>query len=219
MDNQLREETPLTVAQAWENARRFREPIAWALLGLAAIGLLIGAWELLNLPGTPPVATPAVAAPVGAVPAPPSAITFAIRASAVAPQFVADDIFALPIISVLLVAFAGGLTNRARQVVETAIGIQAVAVGLGLLTWLAALGGHVRGHIWFVTDARELATVAAGLIFTVAVRQSRALRPLTPQFEEFPDDSEDFEVLGHEVTGTAFEDYRDEYDGLEEESP
>jgi hypothetical protein len=229
MDGQLSEVAPSNAAQAWGCARRLREPIAWALLALAAIGLLIGAWELLNLPGTPPIATPtvasapavisaspsAIATPANAtaphpVPAPHSAVTFGVRASAVAPQFVADDIFALPIISVLLVAFAGGLTVRARPVVETAIGMLAVTLGLGLLTWLGALSGHVRADIWFITDARQLAIVAAGLIFTIAVRRSRALRLPTAQGEDLRADDDDFEVLGTEVSGVPFEDYRDE---------
>jgi hypothetical protein len=98
----------------------------------------------------------------------------------------------LPILSVVLVAFTGGLTDRARQVVQTAISIQAVTLGLGLLSWLAALGAHVRPGIWFFSNATDLAIVATGLIFTTAVRRSQALRLPMPQFEDFPEDDEDF---------------------------
>ncbi len=101
-------------------------------------------------------------------------MTFALRAAVVTPQFVAGGIFLLPILSVVLVAFAGGLTDRARLVVQTAISIQAVT--LGLLSWLSALGAHVRPSIWFVSVATELAIVATGLVFTAAVRRSQALR-------------------------------------------
>ena len=73
-------------------------------------------------------------------------------------------------------AFAGGLTDRARQVVRTAISIQAVALGLGVLSWLGALSGHLRPGAWFIFDATDLAAVAAALVFTVAVLGSRALR-------------------------------------------
>lgn len=118
--------------------------------------------------------------------------TFALRAAALAPQFVTGGIFVLPIVSVVLVAFTGGLTDRARQVVQTAISIQAVTLGLGVLIWLAALGAHVRPGIWFISDAVALAIVATGLIFTAAVRRSRALRLPMPQFEDFPEDDEDF---------------------------
>lgn len=54
--------------------------------------------------------------------------------AAVAPQFVAGGIFTLPVLSVILVAFAGGLSHRARQVVQTAIPVLAVALGPGELT-------------------------------------------------------------------------------------
>jgi hypothetical protein len=123
---------------SWDSARRLREPVTWTLLVLTALGLLIGAWQLFGMPGTPPINVPAP------VPGPVPAATFGLRAAVVAPQFVVGGIFVLPIVSVVLVAFAGGLTDRARQVVQTAISIQAVTLGLGLLRWLGALGAHVR---------------------------------------------------------------------------
>src|ERR1039457_6471091 len=108
----------------------------------------------------------------------PVAVTsFGFRASAVATQFVAGGIFTLPVLSVILVAFAGGLTDRARQVVQTAVSIQVVALGLGVLSWVGALGGHLRPGVWFIFDATDLAAVPAALIFTVAVLRSQALRP------------------------------------------
>lgn len=189
MDDQRREEAPSETAQAWDSARRLREPIAWTLLVLTAIGLLISAWLLFGLPGTPPITAPG---PVPVTPGPVPVTTFGLRAAAVAPQFVADGIFVLPIVSVILVAFAGGLTDRARPVVQTAISIQAVTLGLGVLSWLGAVGAHVRPGIWFISEARALAIVATGLIFTVAVRRSQALRPPMPQFEDFLEDDEDF---------------------------
>ena len=91
-------------------------------------------------------------------------------------------------LSVILVSFAGGVTDRARQVVQAAVSIQAVALGLGLVSWLGALGAHVRQGVWFIFIATDLAVVAAALIFTVAVLRSRAL---TPQLTDFADDDED----------------------------
>ncbi len=186
MDDQRREEAPSETAEEWDSARRLREPIAWTLLVLTAIGLLISAWQLFGEPGTPPITAP------GPVPGPVPVTTFGLRAAAVAPQFVAGGIFLLPIVSVILVAFTGGLTDHARQVVQTAISIQAVTLGLGLLSWLGAVGAHVRPGIWFFSYATELAIVATGLIFTAAVRRSQALRLPMPQFEDFPEDDEDF---------------------------
>jgi hypothetical protein len=203
MSDQLGEEAPAETAQAWDSVRRVREPVAWILLVVTAIWVLVSAWQLFGLPGAPvpvPVPVPAaarsVAVPVGApvthTPSPVPVTTFGLRASTVAPQFVAGGIFVLPVLAVILVAFAGGLTGRARQVVQAAVAIQAVALALGVLSWLGALGGHLRQGVWFIFDAADLAAVAAALIFTVAVLRSRALRPLTPQSGDFGEDDEDF---------------------------
>jgi hypothetical protein len=198
MSDQLGEDVPSETAQAWDSARRVREPIAWALLAVVAIAVVVSAWQLLGLPGDglpggpvasavssvpvsspspAPVATAPSPAPVATAPSSVVVTTFGWRASAVAPQFVAGGIFTLPVLSVILVAFAGGLTVRARQVVQTAISLLAVALGLGVLSWLAALGAHSRPGVWFIFDATDLAAVAAALIFTLAVLRSQALRP------------------------------------------
>lgn len=208
MADQLGEFVPSETAQAWDSVRRVREPLAWALLVVAAIAVLVSAWQLLGLPGdglpggpvatasSAPVTSPGpVISPVpvtsgssapiatgpssglGARPSPVVVTTFGWRASAVAPQFVAGGILTLPVLSVILVAFAGGLTDRAREVVQAAVSIQAVALGLGVLSWLGAFGAHVRPGVWFIFDATGLAAVAAALIFTVAVLRSQALRP------------------------------------------
>jgi hypothetical protein len=176
--------------------------------------VLIGAWPLFGLPGTPmaaaptpvTVTTPSSAPPTvlgpgpttapgsgpatapgsgpatapGSVPVPgpsPVSVTsFGFRAAATAPQFVAVGM-SLPVLSVILVAFTGGLTDRARQVVQTAIWILAIDLGLGVLSWLGTFGTHLRPGIWFVEQARFLAIAAVALIFTVAVSRSKALRP------------------------------------------
>ncbi len=216
MADQLGEEVPPEIAQAWDSVRRAREPLALALLAIAAIAVLVSAWQLFGLPGAPVTAAPspvavATAAPVTAAPSPvavvpgapvttapsPAAVTtFGLRASAVAPQFVAGGIFTLPVLAVILVAFAGGVTDRARQVVQAAVSIQAVALGLGLLSWLGAFAVHMRPGVWYIFDALELAAVAAALVFTVAVLWSRALEPLTPQLV---DGAEDHENLGEDA--------------------
>ena len=148
------------------------------------------------VPVTAPSPVPVTAAPspvpVTAAPSPVAVTTFGLRASVVAPQFVAGGIFALPVLSVILVAFAGGLTDRARQVVQAAASVLAVAVGLGVLSWLGALGGHLRPGVWFIFDATDLVALAAALIFTVAVLRSQALRPKTQQLMNPGKDDEDF---------------------------
>src|SRR6185369_11979260 len=98
MSDQLGEEVPTDTAQAWDSVRRVREPLAWALLVIAAIAVLVSAWQLFGLPGAP-VATPprpvavVPGAPVPHAPSPVAVTTFGLRASVVAPQFVAGGIF------------------------------------------------------------------------------------------------------------------------------
>jgi hypothetical protein len=207
VSDQLGEDVPSETTQAWDTARRVREPVAWTLLVVTAIAVLVSAWQLFGLPGNDlpagPVAATAAVKPGTPVTAAPSPVpvtgssrvavtSFGVRASAVAPQFPAGGIFTLPVLSVILVAFAGGLTDRARQVVQTAVSIQVVTLGLGVLSWLGALGTHLRPGVWFIFDATDLAAVAAALIFTVAVLRSQALRPLTPQWKDLGEDREDF---------------------------
>ena len=209
MTGQLGEEVPPETARAWDSVRRVREPVAWILLVVTAIFVLVSAWQLFGLPGAPvptpprpvavatsaPVTTapsPVAVVPGAPPPSPVAATTFGLRATVVAPQFVAGGIFLLPVLSVILAAFAGGVTDRARQVVQAAVSIQAVALGLGLLSWLDALGAHVRQGVWFIFDATDLAAVAAALVFTVAVLRSRTLRPLARQSGDFGEDDEDF---------------------------
>jgi hypothetical protein len=178
-------------AHAWDTARRVREPIAWTLLVLTATLLITTAWQLFALPGAPSIAAP-VASPPGQVP-PAQVATFALRASAMAPNFASLGIVLLPVLSVILVAFTGGLTGRARQVVQTAISIQGVALGLGLLSWLAAFGSHTRPGIWFIIIAAELAITVAGLVFTIAVLGSPALDAPAASYQDYPEDEDDFE--------------------------
>jgi hypothetical protein len=192
MSDRLGEDVPAETARAWDSVRQVREPVAWILLVVTAVWVLVSAWQLFGLPGAPvpvPATARSVAVPVGApvthAPSPVAVTTFGLRASALAPQFVAGGVFVLPVLAVILVAFAGGLTGRARQVVQAAVTIQAVALGLGVLSWLGALGGHMRQGVWFIFDATDLAAMAAALIFTVAVLRARAMRPLTPQSEDF----------------------------------
>jgi hypothetical protein len=188
MSDQLGKDVPSATAQAWDSVRRVREPVAWILLAVAAIAVFVSALQLFDLAG---VQVPLAPGP-GVVP------TFAMRAAVVAPQFVAGGIFVLPLLSVILVSFAGGPTSRARQVVQAAAWIQAVTLGLGVISWAGALGTDLRPGVWFIFDATDLAAVVAALIFTVAVVRSQALRPVAQLMdpgdgdEDYGDDHVDF---------------------------
>ena len=168
-------------------------PAAWTLLVLTAINVLIGVWGLFGLPGAPVITAPTVVLPNGS-PIPGPVANFGLRASAVAPQFVAGAIFLLPILAIILVAFAGGLTDRARQVVQAAISIQGVALALGVLSWLGALGAkpRTRTGIFFFSDATALVVMAVALIFAVALLRSRALRLPPRLLEDYDEDDEDW---------------------------
>jgi hypothetical protein len=181
---QLRSEA----AQAWDSVRRIREPVAWIILVVTAVAVFVSALQLFGIVKVP---LPNTSGPV---------TTFSFRAASVAPQFVAGGIFTLPVLAVILAAFAGGLTQRARQVVQTAASIQAVALGLGVLSWLGSLGRQLppynlaRPPAWYIFDATDLVALAAALIFIVAVLNSRALQPPAPDWiggED--DDDEDFD--------------------------
>jgi hypothetical protein len=198
MSDQLGEGAPSETVQAWDTVRRVREPVAWTLLALTAIILLVSACQLFNLAGARiPVPSPARAVsgaapvPAGSGPAPVSA--FALRASVVAPQFIAVVVQALPVLAVVLVAFCGSLSERARQVVQTAAVVLAVAFVLGLISLAGAAGAHVRPGSWFILEAAGLAITATALIFTGAVMWSRPFRALVPRFYDLGDDEEGFE--------------------------
>lgn len=207
MSDQLGEGAPSETVQAWDTVRRVREPVAWTLLALTAIILLVSACQLFNLAGARiPVPGPARAVsgaapvpvgsspapvPVGSGPAPVSA--FALRASVVAPQFIAVAVQALPVLAVVLVAFCGGLSERARQVVQAAAVVLAVAFVLGLISLAGAAGAHVRPGSWFILEAAGLAITATALIFTGAVMWSRPFRALVPRFYDLGDEEEGFE--------------------------
>ena len=190
MSDQLGNGAPSATAQAWDSVRRFREPLAWMLLVIVAVAVLVSAWQLMGLPGAglpgaqvllhsaAPVPVPAGSSSPAPVPTTLTTVTtFGPRASAVAQQFDTGGIVTLLVLSVILVAFAGSLTSRARLVVQTAVSILAVTLGLGWISWLGALGAHLRPGVWFIFDALDLAAVAAALIFSVAVLRSQALRP------------------------------------------
>jgi len=212
VDDQQRDERP-EIPQAWDTVRRVREPIAWALLALTAIIVLVSACQLFDLAGAKiPVGSPAAVhavhvagpapapgqvgpssapGPVGPSPVPVSA--FALRASAVAPQFIDAAVQAMPVLAVVLVAFCGGLTERARQVIQTAAVVLAAAFVLGLISLEGAADSHTRPGTWFFLEVPGLAITATALIFTGAVMWSRPFRMLAPGLQDFGDDGEDFE--------------------------
>lgn len=155
----------------WENARRVREPVAWILLVITAIGLVIGAWTLFGLPGGP------IRLPNGQLLASPGESFFHLRALSAVSDFVASPMTGLPVLAVVLVTLAGGLTERAGRVALTAVSLQCAALGLGLISFFGALGtGSSPGAWFYISEAGLLGLAAAGLILTGSMLRSSALR-------------------------------------------
>ena len=186
MNDQLGADVPSGTGQPWDSVRRVREPVAWAALVLTAFYVVVSACQLFNLADArAPVPIPGQGG-LG-----PALSAFALRASAVAPQFTDALVIALPVLSVVLVAFSGGLTEHARSVVQVAVMVQAVALVLGVISVAGATGGHYRTGTWFVLEVTELTIVATALIFTGAVLWSREMGSLAPGFEDFGDDDQE----------------------------
>jgi len=183
MSDQLGEDAPSETVQAWDTVRRVREPIAWTLLTITAIIVLVSACQLFHLAG----------ATIPVVPSPATVSAFALRASSVAPQFMDAAVQAMPVLAVVLVAFCGGLTKRARQVIQTAAVVLAAAFVLGLISLEGAAASHTRPGTWFFLEVPGLAITATALIFTGAVMWSRPFRLLAPGLHDLGDDDEDFD--------------------------
>lgn len=182
ISNQPGADMPSGNAQAWDSVRRVREPVAWALLVVNAVIVLVSAAQLFGLAGAK------IPLPLGPAPS-----AFALRASAVTPQFIDIRVQALPVLAIVLVAFSGGLTQHARQVLQAAAVVLAVALLLGVIS-LASARGSQRPDTWFILEAAGLAITAIALVITGAVLRSQAVRPSAPRFEnQWDDDEEDFE--------------------------
>lgn len=154
----------------WKSARRVREPVAWILLTVTAISLLIGILTLFGAPGS-------AYESLGSQPGFGSGIIAHLRAAAAFGDFTAATMTILPVLAVLLVTIAGGPTGRAGQVTMLAAAEQGLALGLGLSTFIGALATDPSPlALGYLSDAGLLGFVAAGLILTVAIHRSGALR-------------------------------------------
>ena len=202
---------PPGFARPWDSLRWLREPLAWTLLALAAFIVLVSACQLFHLAGaTIPVAQPVSATssapagpavPVGSTPPPqsvpapsgPAPVSiFSLRASSVAPQFSNAAVQGLPVLAVILVAFGGGIAERARQVVQTAAVVLAAAFALNLISLGGAAEAHVRPGTWYVLQAIALAITAVALAFTGAVLWSGPFRTLRLRFNDLVDDEDGY---------------------------
>src|SRR5215469_16706206 len=161
----------------WDNARRVREPIAWILLIIATVDVALGIWTLAGLPGGPYIGDGVLQ-----------------ERALLAVNFFAGVYAAiLPILALLLVTFVGALTKRAGGLITAAAGVQALAVGLAVISLVVESQGGEQpagphapaGAVsettqisnWtYISQGRSIALVAAGLILSLAILRSPAVR-------------------------------------------
>ena len=143
--------------------RRAREYAAWILLAAGAVQVVLGAWALSGLPEGPAAV---FQSGFGQATLP----AFWMRAEVAFPDLVAFTVTVLPVAAVLLVALVGRPPAAAHRITQIAVIIQAVALALGLVAWVAVLGKTGR---WLpVSWAVDIAVSVAGLILTNAVLRS-----------------------------------------------
>jgi hypothetical protein len=153
-----------------EEFRRAREYASWILLAAAAVQVFLGAWALSGLPEGP---APVFQSGFGQATLP----AFWMRAEVAFPDLVAFTVTVLPVAAVLLVALVGRPPAAAHRITQIAVIIQAVALALGLVAWVAVLGKTFR---WVpVSWAVDIAVAVAGLILTNAVLRSLRAEPPT----------------------------------------
>jgi hypothetical protein len=151
-----------------DDFRRAREYAAWILLAAAAVQVFVGAWTLAGLSGGPVVSSGSI---FGTAPT----VTFWMRAQAAFSYLVSITVTALPVAAVLLAALPGRQAVTVRRITLTAVIIQAVALALGLVAWVAILSKTGR---WFsLTSAADIAVAVAGLILTNAALRSLGAEP------------------------------------------
>ncbi len=149
----------------WEQARRMRQPLAWVLLGVAAVEILTGVYAVLGLPGGLP---PGIDG---------GTQDFQFRATAELAVFAGLPETVLPVIAVVIVTLAGGATARARDVTTVAALLLGGSLGFGAICWLSELAGNARSSWGVVTDLAALCIPAAGSVFVVAMLVSRGMPP------------------------------------------
>ncbi len=147
----------------WEQVRRIRQPLAWVLLGAAAVRILTGVYAVLGLPGS-------LLPEIGGI-----TLDFQFRATAELSVFAGLPETVLPVIAVVIVTLAGGATARARDVTTFAGLLLGVSLGFGAICWLSELAGDARSSWGVVTDLAALAIPAAGLVFVLAMLVSRGM--------------------------------------------
>jgi hypothetical protein len=152
-------------------AQRVREPAALLLLAAMALSVIVGLWTLLSAQSQ--LFDRLVSSLPGA------GLNFGDRALDAFGYFGAIYITALPVAAVVLATLTGGKVSRAREITLGAAVLQAAALILSVICWLAAFGSDLStsGKTQsFIGGLVSLIVAAAALMFTLAVLRAAELQ-------------------------------------------
>jgi hypothetical protein len=152
-------------------AQRVREPVALLLLAAMALSVIVGLWTLLS------AQSQLFDRLVTSLPG--GGLNFGDRALEAFGSFGAIYITALPVAAVVLATLTGTKVSRAREITLGAAVLQAVALILSVICWLAAFGSDLTtsGKTQnFLTGLVSLIVAAAALMFTLAVLRAAELQ-------------------------------------------
>ena len=152
-------------------AQRVREPAALLLLAAMALSVIVGLWTLLS------AQSQLFDRLVTSLPG--GGLNFGDRALEAFGYFGAIYITALPVAAVVLATLTGGKVSRAREITLGAAVLQAAALILSVICWLAAFGSDLStsGKTQsFFAGLVSLIVAVAGLMFTLAVLRAAELQ-------------------------------------------
>jgi hypothetical protein len=152
-------------------AQRVREPVALLLLAAMALSVIVGLWTLLS------AQSQLFDRLVTSLPG--GGLNFGDRALDAFGYFGAIYITALPVAAVVLATLTGGKVSRAREITLGAAVLQAAALILSVICWLAAFGSDLStsGKTQsFIGGLVSLIVAAAALMFTLAVLRAAELQ-------------------------------------------
>ena len=152
-------------------AQRVREPAALLLLAAMALSVIVGLWILLS------AQSQLFDRLVTSLPG--GGLNFGDRSLEAFGYFGAVYITALPVTAVVLATLTGQKVSRAREITLGAAVLQAAALILSVICWLAAFGSDLStsGKTQnFIAGLISLIVAAAALMFTLTVLRAAELR-------------------------------------------
>ena len=157
-----------------DETRRVRQPAAWLLLAGVTISVFVGLMALLS-DGFAAAANAGTLSVGGSV----AGLTLADRAFVASHALTSVPLTAMAVVAVALATHVGEKVRHARKITLVAVILQGIALLLGVLTWLTALGFPASGSAklaFFLEGTVGIMVAAAGLFFSVATLRSGELQ-------------------------------------------